>query len=172
MTIRPIAAHVNSQIEELLTRYGKIDLLWFDGKPAAGDNPVISIERIRQLQPGIVINPRLHGQGDYITFVIDEDGVRGYVCIGPVPLTQGVYDLYWIVVDAAARGRQYGQRLLRFAEEEVKRRAGRMVLIETSSLPAYEGTRRFYLAAGYPEVARIANFYKPGDDKIIYGKNV
>jgi len=114
----------------------------------------------------------MENEGDYITFVIDEDGVRGYVCIGPVPLTQGVYDLYWIVVDAAARGRQYGQRLLRFAEEEVKRRAGRMVLIETSSLPAYEGTRRFYLAAGYPEVARIANFYKPGDDKIIYGKNV
>ena len=114
----------------------------------------------------------MENEGDYITFVIDEDGVRGYVCIGPVPLTQGVYDLYWIVVDAAARGRQYGQRLLRFAEEEVKRRGGRMVLIETSSLPEYEGTRRFYLAAGYPEVARVPNFYKPGDDKIIYAKNV
>lgn len=59
---------VNGQVEELLTRYGKIDLLWFDGKPAAGANPIISQERIRQLQPGIVINPRLHGHGDFVTF--------------------------------------------------------------------------------------------------------
>lgn len=62
------ADYVNGQIEELLTRYGKIDLMWFDGKPAVGDNKVISIQRIRQLQPGIVINPRLHGHGDFVTF--------------------------------------------------------------------------------------------------------
>jgi alpha-L-fucosidase len=62
------AALVNGQVEELLTRYGKIDLLWFDGKPSAGDNPVISIVRIRALQPGIVINPRLHGHGDFVTY--------------------------------------------------------------------------------------------------------
>jgi alpha-L-fucosidase len=29
---------------------------------------VISQERIRELQPGIVINPRLHGHGDFVTF--------------------------------------------------------------------------------------------------------
>ena len=62
------AAMVNGQIEELLTRYGKIDLLWFDGKPAIGTNQVISAERIRALQPGILINPRLHGSGDFVTF--------------------------------------------------------------------------------------------------------
>lgn len=63
------AALVKGQVEELLTRYGKIDLLWFDGKPAIpnGSN-VITIERIRELQPGIVINPRLHGRGDFITY--------------------------------------------------------------------------------------------------------
>lgn len=62
------AALVNGQVEELLTRYGKIDLLWFDGKPSAGKNPIISQDRIRELQPGIVINPRLHGHGDFVTF--------------------------------------------------------------------------------------------------------
>ncbi len=62
------AALVNGQVEELLTRYGKIDLLWFDGKPSAGTNKVISQEQIHELQPGIVINPRLHGHGDFITF--------------------------------------------------------------------------------------------------------
>jgi alpha-L-fucosidase len=55
-------AYVKGQVEELLTRYGKIDVIWFDGGPAA-----ITIERIRELQPGIVINPRMHGHGDFST---------------------------------------------------------------------------------------------------------
>jgi alpha-L-fucosidase len=63
------AAMVKGQIEELLTNYGKIDLIWFDGKPPIPNaTEVISQDEIRKLQPGIVINPRLHGKGDYITF--------------------------------------------------------------------------------------------------------
>jgi alpha-L-fucosidase len=62
-------AKVRGQVEELMTRYGKIDLLWFDGKvPGADGDEVISQERIRQLQPSIVINPRLHGHGDFKTY--------------------------------------------------------------------------------------------------------
>jgi alpha-L-fucosidase len=63
------AAMVRGQIEELLTRYGKIDLLWFDGKPRGlkGDE-IMTLERIRELQPAIVVNPRLHNRGDYRTF--------------------------------------------------------------------------------------------------------
>jgi len=63
------AAMIRGQILELLTNYGKIDLLWFDGK-APIDNPttVITQEEIRKLQPGIVINPRMHGKGDFKTF--------------------------------------------------------------------------------------------------------
>ena len=57
-------AHVHGQVEELLTRYGKIDMIWFDGS----GHDSISAERIRELQPGIVINPRAHGVGDFKTF--------------------------------------------------------------------------------------------------------
>jgi alpha-L-fucosidase len=55
-------AYVRGQVVELLTSYGRIDVLFFDGGP-----PVISIDEIRTLQPGIVVNPRMHGQGDYET---------------------------------------------------------------------------------------------------------
>jgi alpha-L-fucosidase len=63
------AALVKGQVEELLTRYGKIDLLWFDGRPPV-PNPesVITLERIRELQPGIVVNGRLHGHGDFLNY--------------------------------------------------------------------------------------------------------
>jgi alpha-L-fucosidase len=63
------AAMVRGQVEELLTRYGTIDLLWFDGKPGGltGDE-CITQARIRELQPDIVIDPRLHGTGDFVTY--------------------------------------------------------------------------------------------------------
>lgn len=54
--------YVNGQITELMTRYGKIDLLWFDG----GVGPkMLSQEKIRAMQPEIVINDRGHGTGDF-----------------------------------------------------------------------------------------------------------
>ncbi len=63
------AAVVRGQVEELLTRYGKIDLLWFDGRVEDDKKQVaISADRIRELQPGIVMNPRLHGKGDFRTY--------------------------------------------------------------------------------------------------------
>lgn len=63
------AEMVRGQVEELLTNYGKVDVLWFDGKPAVPHpEQVITAERIRELQPGIVVNPRLHGSGDYVTY--------------------------------------------------------------------------------------------------------
>ena len=64
-------AYLRGQIEELLTRYGQIDLLWFDGGPEA-----ISIDRIRELQPGIVINPRMHGRADFTTAEGDFPGTK------------------------------------------------------------------------------------------------
>jgi alpha-L-fucosidase len=63
------AALFKGQIEEILTRYGEINVLWFDGKPNF-PNPadVIPLSRIRQLQPQIVVDGRLHGHGDFFTY--------------------------------------------------------------------------------------------------------
>jgi alpha-L-fucosidase len=64
-------AMVKGQVEELLTRYGKIDLLWFDGNipvPERKDAPRLTQERVRELQPGIVLSPRYFKNGDYVTF--------------------------------------------------------------------------------------------------------
>jgi alpha-L-fucosidase len=62
-------ALVRGQIIELLTRYGKIDVLWFDGKvPGATGDEVIKLDEIRKLQPGIVVDGRLHGKGDFVTY--------------------------------------------------------------------------------------------------------
>lgn len=57
-------AYVNGQLKELLTRYGPIDYLWFDG--SAGPK-VLSLDEIRRLQPGIIVNDRQYGRGDVAT---------------------------------------------------------------------------------------------------------
>lgn len=54
---------IAGQVKELLTRYGKVDMLWFDGRVQGA----ITIEQIRELQPHILINPRGHGVGDFAT---------------------------------------------------------------------------------------------------------
>jgi alpha-L-fucosidase len=59
-----------AQLRELLTRYGRIDLLWFDGgweRSADTWRTAELVELIRTLQPDIVLNDRLPGAGDYDT---------------------------------------------------------------------------------------------------------
>ena len=96
--------------------------------------------------------------------------VTGYICYGPTPCTEGTWDFYWEAVDRKLRGRGIGSALSRAAEAEVRKARGRLIMIETSSTPLYEKTRRFHLGRGYEIVARIADFYTTGDDKIIMAK--
>lgn len=109
----------------------------------------------------------------YDTFVAELDGaVAGYACFGATPLTQGVFDLYWIAVSRSVRNHGIGRALVGFVESEVRKRAGRMLLIETSSTPPYDAARGLYNRLGYEAVARVRDFYLPGDDKVIFQKMV
>ncbi len=58
------------------------------------------------------------------------------------------------------------------AETAIIKAGGRMVIIETSSTPLYDNTRRFHGARGYETVARVADFYSPGDDRLIMVKRL
>jgi len=96
--------------------------------------------------------------------------VAGYACYGPTPLTEGVFDLYWIAVHPEAQGHGIGRALVGYVEKDVLARGGRMLLIETSSREDYGATIGFYERTGYQLAARIKNFYRPGDDKLIFLK--
>lgn len=111
-------------------------------------------------------------QKDYkIYCVVDHrDQPLGYICYGPAPMTQGTFDLYWIVVDPNFQGQGFGSSLLDFLEKAVEKVDGRMILVETSSTPAYEKTQRYYLNKGFNEVARVPDYYHPGNDRITYWK--
>ncbi len=109
--------------------------------------------------------------GHYQSYTLLADGKpAGWVCFGPTPCTLGTYDIYWIAVSPRCQGRGFGRALLDHAEALIRRARGRVVLLETSGRSLYQGTRGFYLAAGYDEVARVPEFYMPGDDRVIYAK--
>ena len=113
----------------------------------------------------------------YLTYVLEtrdenESEVLGYVSFGPTPLTESTYDLYWIAVDKSKHRGGVGKRLMKFTEEEIARRGGKLLLIETSSQETYGGTIQFYERTGYALVGKIPEYYKPGDDKLIFAKRV
>ena len=114
------------------------------------------------------------GQADYQVIVIEDDrgAVAGYLTFGPTAMAVGVYDLYWMAVDPKAQGKGYGRRLVEWLEDYVKAERGRLIIIETSSTPKYDSTRRFYLGLKYTEVARIPDYYQDGDDRVIYTKRL
>lgn len=122
-----------------------------------------------------LIDERLeHGARSGYSFVFADCGaeVVGYSAWGKVPLTTASYDLYWIAVAPAWQGTGVGRTLLRLTERAVARRGGAALYIETSARADYARTRRFYRAAGYERVARLADFYAPGDHKIVYCKRL
>ena len=109
----------------------------------------------------------------YKTLIAEDDGeVAGYVCYGETPCTVGTWDIYWIAVMGEKRGKGLGKLLSEAAEKAIKKSNGRMAIIETSSTPLYENTRRFYEKRGYRIVATITDFYAPGDDKLILKKTL
>lgn len=120
---------------------------------------------------------RLPEKKDYLVHVIEDDEqgkqvVYGYVCFGPTPKTEGVWDLYWIAVDPKRQGQGCGGMLLQFVENQIRARHGRMLLIETSSKPSYRPTVRFYESNGYLEITRIKDFYRVKDDKAVFSKTL
>jgi ribosomal protein S18 acetylase RimI-like enzyme len=96
----------------------------------------------------------------------------GYACWGPTPGTEGTHDLYWIVVDPASQGKGVGSGLLQEVEGRLRADGGRLVVVETSSRADYAPTRGFYERRGYARAAVIPAYYAPGDDLVIYLKDL
>jgi ribosomal protein S18 acetylase RimI-like enzyme len=113
-------------------------------------------------------------EGEGYRFVVAEvdASVAGYACFGATPMTKGTFDLYWIAVDPAHQGRGLGRALLRAAEDAVRAKGGRLLLVETAGKPGYASTRAIYEACGYVEVARVPDFYEVGDDKVVYARRL
>lgn len=102
----------------------------------------------------------------------DEESLIGYICYGPNSLTDSNYDIYWIAVDKQHGQQGVGSKLLSYAETEIALKGGGNVYIETSSTEPYGPARSFYKKHGYEIASIVMNFYRPGDHKLIFMKEI
>ena len=110
--------------------------------------------------------------GYYVLVAELDSTIVGYICFGPAPMTEGTWDLYWAAVAPDKQGEGIGSALFQTAEKNIRETAGRLAIIETSSMPMYEKTRCFHNHQGYEVIACIPDFYRPGDDKLILQKRL
>ncbi|MEN9566391.1 MAG: hypothetical protein RLZZ69_1587 [Cyanobacteriota bacterium] len=88
----------------------------------------------------------------------------------PERMTEGTWNLYLIAVHPDYQGQGLGTSILQYIEQMLAARGERILLVETSSLETFEGTREFYRQCGYDQEARIREFYQAGEDKIVFRK--
>ena len=120
-----------------------------------------------------LLDESLAGDEDYrFLGAFDGDQLIGYACWGHTPGTQATSDLYWIVVDRGRQGAGIGSQLLGEVERGLKADGRRLVVVETSSRADYGATRGFYEARGYSKTATVPAYYAPGDDLVIYTKDL
>lgn len=107
-------------------------------------------------------------------FVVGEsDGrITAYACYGLIPGTDDRYDLYWIAVDRDLQGKGAGRETHARAEEAVRQAGGTRLYADTSSREQYASTRRFYRTLGYQKVAELQDFYREGDGKVVFMKEL
>lgn len=110
---------------------------------------------------------------EYIGLVAETEGrVVGVLAYGETPMTDGTYDLYWIACDPQRQRQGIGAALLGAMEADLRLRGARLVRVETSGSPAYQPTRSFYERYHYGETARLRDFYRAGDDLVIFTKRM
>lgn len=100
---------------------------------------------------------------------LDEE-VVGYTCYGPTSLTESTWDLYWIATDHQRRNQGIGSTLIKATEKEISLQKGKRIRVETSSQANHIPAQNLYKKHQYPEIGRIVDFYKPGDDLILFCK--
>jgi len=117
--------------------------------------------------------PFLNGHGSEESWLVVDNGEPVAVAhYAPERMTEGTWNLLLIAVRPDHQGRGAGSALQRHVEQELTARGQRVLLVETSSLPAFERTHRFYKSLGYIEEARIRDFYEAGNSKVVFWKHL
>src|SRR5262245_2517223 len=88
--------------------------------------------------------------------------ILGFAYYAPADLTDRTWYLWWIVVQKSQQSRGVGTALMRHVEADIASHNGRLLLIETSSLPHYDKTHRFYRNVGFALHAVLKDFYAAG----------
>jgi GNAT superfamily N-acetyltransferase len=119
--------------------------------------------------------PFLAGGADGSLWLVAEGAsgrVEGIAYTVPERLTQGTFNMLLLAVDPNRQRTGTGAALVAATQERLAADGGRLLLVETSGLSDFEGPRRFYARCGFVQEARIRGFYAPGEDKVVFRKDL
>jgi ribosomal protein S18 acetylase RimI-like enzyme len=102
----------------------------------------------------------------------DHGEILGFAYYAPAAMTDRSWYLYWIAVAKMTQARGLGGDLLKYVEKDIQAQNGRVLFLETSSLPIYELTRKFYLKHGYDLEATLRDYYSAGDNMVVFRKSL
>ncbi|MCX6017588.1 MAG: GNAT family N-acetyltransferase [Chloroflexi bacterium] len=98
--------------------------------------------------------------------------IGGFACFGLESLTKNTWDLFWICLRPEMRGKGAGRLLINEAVRCATDVGGRIMVIYTSSNPAYAPARRLYESAGFVTSAQVPDYYIDGDNLLIYWRRL
>lgn len=107
----------------------------------------------------------------WLTKEIDSIPAAVVYC-APERMTEGTFNLYLIAISKNLQGKGIGSEMMAYIENFLRENGNRILLVETSSLPEYELTRKFYDELGYKREAVIREFYQEGEDKVVFWKKL
>ena len=115
------------------------------------------------------------GSQDIWLTVDDLDLKRSTIAVAycaPEPMTEGTYNLYLIAIHKDYQGKSIGTQIMQYVEKLLREQGHRVLIVETSGLPEFELTRKFYDKCQYTRMALIKDFYQEGEDKVIFWKKI
>lgn len=86
--------------------------------------------------------------------------------------TDGTYNLLAIGVSEDHQRKGIASEMIHYIEQLLKQKEGRILIVETSTDDAQIGARKFYKQIGYTQEAVIRDFWKEGEDKIVFWKKL
>lgn len=118
-----------------------------------------------------LLAPALSGQTDAFWLTCHSDNQAVGLCYtAPADFAPGTWNMLALAVRPDMQGNRLGAALVQAAEQHLKNKGQRLLIVDTSGTEDFALTRKFYVQNGYEQEARIRDFWADGDDKIIFRK--
>ncbi len=118
-----------------------------------------------------MLTPALAGETEAFWLTYRHDGKAvGFCYTVAEELAEGTWNMLALAVHPEFQGKGFGTALVSAAEQHLRDKGERILLVVTSGSDDFALTRKFYAQNGYEEEARIRDFWAEGDDKVIFRK--
>jgi ribosomal protein S18 acetylase RimI-like enzyme len=145
----------------------KADLI--DLKEVLDSSELFPSEYLDEMISDYFDNPETH---DFWFTCVDQNKPVAIGYYVPEKFTEDTYNLLAIGVSKNVQRKGIASKMMHYIEGYLNKNLGRILIVETSSDDAQIGARNFYKKIGYEEVATIKDFWKDGEDKIIFRKRI